>query len=216
MIRIAIADDQPMFRNMLVYILEQEQTFNVIGSAGDGEAVVQLCRELNPDLVLLDVKMPDCDGISALLRIKEYNPNIKVIMLTTFEEDEYIYKSCSNAADGYIVKDTKPEVLINVIKCVSEGLFVMHSSVKKFMITQMLKASESYGMKLCQNDNMVLDTVDLMIVRYLSIGKNNSEIAQLINYSEGTVKNRISRMLAMTGAKDRTQLAIFALHNGIV
>jgi len=216
MINIAVADDQSLFRNMLIYILEQEPTFNVVGGASDGNEMLELCKaQNNPDIILLDVKMPNMDGISCLNKIKSLYPEIKVIILTTFEEDEYIYKAFSNNADGYIVKDTKPKVLVNIVKCVNDGLFVMHSSVREFLFQNISNSINNIAYSI-SDDNVDFDTIDLMIIKLISLGKNNAEIAAQINYSEGTVKNRLSRMLSVTGTKDRTQLAIFAIQNGLV
>jgi len=215
LIKIAIADDQVLFRNMLSYILKQDPEFDVIGEASDGNEILELCKSKKADVVLLDVKMPNANGISALIKIKELSPQTKVIMLTTFEEEDYIYNACSHSADGYIVKDTKPEVLVYIIKCVYGDLFVMHSSVKNYMIKQMERAEELYCKKPVTKE-ADFDAIDLTIIRLISVGKNNTEIAAQVSYSEGTVKNRISKMLSITQTKDRTQLAIFALQNGIV
>ena len=216
MIKIAIADDQILFRDMLSIILKQESSFEVIGSAGDGKEILSLCAEKRPDVVLLDVKMPEADGIFALLKLKEHYPAIKVIMLTTFEEEEYMLKACLNAADGYILKDTKPETLINTVKCVNDGLFVLHRSVQKLMGRRLAESFQSVKAVERTDEIYDFDPIDLKILKSLSLGNNNAEIAQSINYSEGTVKNRISRMLDVTELKDRTQLAIFALKNGII
>lgn len=215
LIKIAIADDQVLFRDMLSIILKQDPTFDVLESVGDGNEILRLCAEEKPDIVLLDVKMPGADGIFALLKIKEYYPQMKVIMLTTFEEEEYILKACTHAADGYILKDTKPETLINTVKCVYDGLFVIHRSVQEFMAKQLAKAAEAEKASDRMDAFFDFDSVDLKILKLLSLGKNNAEIAKDINYSEGTIKNHISRMLDITELKDRTQLAIFALQNGI-
>ena len=216
MVKIAIADDQVLFRDMLSIILTQDHTFEVIGSAGDGNEILQLCDEEKPDIVLLDVNMPVADGIFALLKIKEKYPHMKVIMLTTFEEEDYILNACTNAADGYLLKDTKPETLINTIKCVNEGLFVMHRSVQQCMVKQLAKALQTEKITEIADERFDFDPIDLKILKLLSLGKSNAEIAQSLNYSEGTIKNRISRMLDITELKDRTQLAIFALQNGII
>jgi len=215
LIKIAIADDQVLFRNMLSYILKQDSEFDIVGEASDGCEILKLCESKKPDVVLLDVKMPNTNGISALIKIKELFPQTKVIMLTTFEEEDCIYNACSHSADGYIVKDTKPEVLVHIIKCVYGDFFVMHSSVKQYMIKQMERAEELYR-KEPVSEETNFDAIDLTIIRLISVGKNNTEIAAQVRYSEGTVKNRISKMLAITQTKDRTQLAIFALQNGIV
>ena len=216
MVKIAIADDQVLFRDMLSIILTQDHTFEVIGSAGDGNEILQLCDEEKPDIVLLDVNMPVADGIFALLKIKEKYPHMKVIMLTTFEEEDYILNACTNAADGYLLKDTKPETLINTIKCVNDGLFVMHRSVQQCMVKQLAKALQTEKITEIADERFDFDPIDLKILKLLSLGKSNAEIAQSLNYSEGTIKNRISRMLYITELKDRTQLAIFALQNGII
>ena len=201
---------------MLSIILTQDHTFEVIGSAGDGNEILQLCDEEKPDIVLLDVNMPVADGIFALLKIKEKYPHMKVIMLTTFEEEDYILNACTNAADGYLLKDTKPETLINTIKCVNDGLFVMHRSVQQCMVKQLAKALQTEKITEIADERFDFDPIDLKILKLLSLGKSNAEIAQSLNYSEGTIKNRISRMLDITELKDRTQLAIFALQNGII
>ena len=216
MVKIAIADDQVLFRDMLSIILTQDHTFEVIGSAGDGNEILQLCDEEKPDIVLLDVNMPVADGIFALLKIKEKYPHMKVIMLTTFEEEDYILNACTNAADGYLLKDTKPETLINTIKCVNDGLFVMHRSVQQCMVKQLAKALQTEKITEIADERFDFDPIDLKMLKLLSLGKSNAEIAQSLNYSEGTIKNRISRMLVITELKDRTQLAIFALQNGII
>lgn len=216
MIKIAIADDQVLFRDMLSIILKQEHSFEVIGSAGNGNEILDLCAERHPDVVLLDVKMPEADGIFALMQIKERFPSTKVIMLTTFEEEDYMVKACLNAADGYILKDTRPETLIHTVKCVHDDLFVMHRSVQQLIVRQLTDAgSKEKNIKRAE-DQFDFDVTDQKILKMLTMGSSNAEIAQSINYSEGTVKNRISRMLDATGLKDRTQLAIFALQNGIV
>lgn len=216
MIRIAIADDQILFRDMLKIILTQEPLFEVVGSAGDGNEVLKLCSEKKPDIVLLDIKMPNADGIYALLKIKENYPQIKVIMLTTFEEEDNFFKACTSAADGYILKDTKPEALINTVKCVNDGLFVMHKSVRQYIERQLGKTAKSEKASQGVDERFDFDSIDLTILKLISMGKNNSEIAQNIKYSEGTIKNRISRMLEITALRDRTQLAIFALQNSVI
>ena len=216
MVKIAIADDQVLFRDMLSIILTQDHTFEVIGSAGDGNEILQLCDEEKPDIVLLDVNMPVADGIFALLKIKEKYPHMKVIMLTTFEEEDYILNACTNAADGYLLKDTKPETLINTIKCVNDGLFVMHRSVQQCMVKQLAKALQTEKITEIADERFDFDPIDLKILKLLSLGKSNAEIAQSLNYSEGTIKNRISRMLDITELKDRTQLAIWAVQTGAV
>lgn len=216
MIKIAIVEDQSLLREMLAKVLSQEESFIVTGCLGDGREIIKLCEETYPDVVLLDIKMPNMDGISALTKIKERFPKIKCIMLTTFEEEKYIYPALSHGADGYIIKDIKPDVLIHMIQTVYDGLFVVHDSIKNFILQQMNKKYEGETKVNSVNKEHEFDTIDLVVLRLLSRGKSNNEIAAEICYSEGTVKNRISRMLETTGTKDRTQLAIFALQSNII
>ncbi len=216
MIKIAIVEDQSLLREMLAKILSQEENFEVTGCLGDGRDVIKLCEETNPDVVLLDIKMPNSDGIHALSKIKERFPKIKCIMLTTFEEEKYIYSALANGADGYIIKDIKTDALIHMIQSVYDGLFVVHGSIKEYILQQMQRSCEEYKKHSLINKDLDFDSTDLIVLKLLTRGKSNSEIAAEICYSEGTVKNRISRMLEMTGTKDRTQLAIFALQSSVI
>lgn len=201
---------------MLAKVLSQEESFVVTGSLGDGRDVIKLCEETNPDVILLDIKMPNMDGIHALSKIKERFPKIKCIMLTTFEEEKFIYPALAYGADGYILKDIKPDVLIHMIQSVYDGLFVVHDSIKEYILLQMQRSSNEYKKISLSTKELEFDSTDLDVLKLLTRGKSNSEIASEICYSEGTVKNRISRMLEMTGTKDRTQLAIFALQSSVI
>lgn len=216
MIKIAIAEDQSLFGEMLAKILMQEPSFIVTGCVRDGDEIEVVCEKTKPDVVLLDIKMSRMDGISALALIKKRFPFIKVILLTTFEEEKYFYPALVNGMDGYIIKDTKPEILIHMIQCVYDGLFVVHESMKEYLLHQVKKMFEGTQRVTHLGGQTEFDPIDLQVLRLLSCGKNNAEIAEVIKYSEGTVKNRISKMLEATGCKDRTQLAIFSLQSGIV
>lgn len=215
MTRIAIADDQVLFRDMLRMLLAQEPAFEVVGAAGNGAELLRICQETAPEVVLLDVRMPDSDGLDALVQLKKTFPGIRVIMLTTFEEETEIRRACLSGADGFLLKDARPEALILAVKCVMEGLMVMHPSVRAITNRNLEKGADSVPVPV-PDGIAALDAVDLAILKRISQGSNNAEIALAINYSEGTVKNRISRMLDLTSLKDRTQLAIFALQNGLI
>ncbi len=211
MIRIAIADDQTLFRDMLHILLAQTPDFDVVGTAGDGDAIARICRETRPDVVLLDIRMPGTGGLPALAAIKASLPDTRVIMLTTFEDDEQIRQACHHGADGFLLKEIRPEALSMAIRCVMEGLCVLHPGAMEKMTRAMSPPPARRTEDLPE-----FDSVDLAVLRHLSMGRNNAEIGQAIRYSEGTVKNRISRMLELAGLKDRTQLAIFALQNGLI
>ena len=134
-----------------------------------------------------------------------------MIMLTTFEEDEEIRQACEHGADGFLLKEIRPEALSTAIRCAMEGLCVLHPGAMEKLTRAMAPPVTRRTADLPE-----FDSVDLAVLRHLSMGRNNAEIGQAISYSEGTVKNRISRMLELASLKDRTQLAIFALQNGLI
>jgi DNA-binding NarL/FixJ family response regulator len=217
LIKVAVADDQVLLRKMLCMLLEQDDEIEVIGDAGDGKDILNLCREQHPDVVLLDIKMPAHDGIYALQAIKRECPKTKVIMLTAFGDEKNALKVYKDGADGYILKEVKPNLLTMTVKCVAGGLFVMHESVNGYLrgqvgetVTERIETIENIY------DDYGLDRVDRKIIRLLIGGKTNKEIGETLNFSEGTIKNRVSRILHVTNQKDRTQLAVFALQNDLV
>ncbi len=220
MIRIAVADDQRLLRELLSTILAQDRGFLVVGEAENGKDILNLCREKSPDVVLLDIKMPTFDGVYALEAIKRYYPLIRVIMLTTFGDEKNVLAAYGGGADGYVLKDVKPDVLCMAIKCVSEGLFVAHESTNAILRGRVAFEPAKKSAQLDAADELYdqygLDRVDRKVIKLLTAGKGNREIAETLSFSEGTIKNRISRILSVTGQKDRTQLAVFALKNEII
>ncbi|SMC34155.1 response regulator transcription factor [Papillibacter cinnamivorans] len=220
MIKVAIADDQTLIRQMLSMILSQNGEFLVSGEAADGEELLRLCREHTPDVVLLDIKMPSYDGIYALNAIKSEFPETKVILLTTFGDEKNILRAFSGGADGYILKDIRPQMLISAIKSVCDGIFVAHESVAAVLRRHVCASVAGRSAQLDMADEIYdeygLDITDRKILKYVTAGKSNREIAELLNFSEGTIKNRISRILSITGQKDRTQMAVFALKNELI
>lgn len=220
MIRIAVADDQTLLREMLSIILSQDADFDVVGEAENGRDILEICRTKSPDVVLLDIRMPTFDGVYALAEIKDEFPDMKVIMLTTFGDERNVLNAYMRGADGYIMKDINPQILIMTIKCVCSGLFVVHESINKILHRQATALSSGTTAQLDAAEDLYdeygLDTTDRKIIRLLVNGKSNREIAETLNFSEGTIKNRISRILSVTGQKDRTQIAVFALKNNFI
>ena len=211
MIKIVIVDDQVLLRDSIKYILDSDRELDVVETTGNGEAAIELCKKHKPDIILMDIEMPKLDGISATKIIKENYPDTKVIILTTFENPDNILESFVSKADGYIVKDIKHEDLILSIKCVAKGMTVIHESVKHIMVDR-FKGLMDYK-KQYQN---ILSEKDLDIVRLIANGKSNKAIANILNYSEGTIKNSVSRILEKLHMADRMQIAIFAMENGII
>lgn len=220
MIRIAIADDQVLLREMLSMVLSSDSEMEIVGLAGNGEEILDICRKKKPDIVLLDIKMPVKDGVFALETIKKEMPHMKVIMLTTFGDERNVLEAYKKGADGYVLKDIKPLMLIMTAKCVFEGLFVMQDGIaelvrKRIKLSTSRKESELEVLEKL-HDEYGLDTLDRKIIRLLVDGKSNKEIGENLNYAEGSIKNRITHILETTGLKDRTQIAVFALQNNLI
>ncbi len=208
--RVIIADDQVLLRKSIGQLISIDPDINVVDMVGSGKEAVESCRVNKPDIVLMDIEMPQVDGISALKMIKEKYPDIKVIILTTFENDKNIIDAFISDADGYIVKDIECKELIATIKCVSFGLTVIHSSVKKIMREKFKKLENHKGSYV---DLISIEEIE--IVRQIVTGKSNKEIASKLSYTEGTIKNKVSKIYDKLKITDRLQLAVFAVENGI-
>lgn len=211
MIRVVLADDQALLRESICYILDNDDEICVVGTAKNGEEAIALCRTKNPDVILMDIEMPVMNGVKATKILKEQFPKIKVMILTTFENDDNILESFIVGADGYIVKDISHNELVLAVKCTYRGLCIIHQSVKKIMMDR-FKSLSDYKAKY----EDILNDKELEIVRFVAEGKSNKEIAAGMNYSEGTIKNYITKILGKLEVSDRMQIAVFAIENGIV
>jgi len=211
MIDVIIADDQTLLRESLSFILNNDEQINVVGLAENGEEIVELCKTVAPDIILMDIEMPKKNGVHATKLIKEQHPEIKIIILTTFECEDNIMESFIVGADGYIVKNINHNDLVLTVKCVAAGLCVIHQSVKDIMIERFEGLSQykrKYQDKISEKE--------IEIIKLIATGKSNKEIAAVLNYSEGTIKNNVSKILEKLELNDRMQVAIFAIENKIV
>ncbi len=211
MIQVIIADDQVLLRESIGYILNNDEEIHVVGMAESGDEAIQKCEYKRPDIVLMDIEMPGTDGVEATKYIKDRWPEIKVIILTTFENPDNIMESFVAKADGYIVKNITHKDLVLTIKCVYSGLTVIHKSVKDIMIDR-FKGIVDYKMNYID----ILSKKEIEIVRLIAKGNSNKEIAATLNYSEGTIKNNVSKILEKLDMSDRMQIAIFAMENGMI
>ncbi len=211
MIDVIIVDDQVLLRESLTFILSNDEQINVVGSASDGCEVFEILEKTKPDIILMDIQMPNMDGVMATKKIKEEYPDIKIVMLTTFENSDNIMESFIVGADGYIVKNINHEDLILTVKCVATGLCVIHKSVKDIMIDR-FKGLANFKSKYQD----LLTQKELDIVKLIACGKSNKQIGAKLNYSEGTIKNNVSKILEKLEFSDRIEVAIFAIENGII
>ncbi|MCY6483432.1 response regulator transcription factor [Clostridium aestuarii] len=204
--KIIIADDDRLITDSLNLILEFEEDFEVVGIAANGEEAVKLCKKYCPDIVLMDVRMPVLDGVLATREIKSEQQNIKIIILTTFKDDEYISAAIKNGAEGYILKNQSSDSIIESIRTVYNGNGVFQSEVLSSI------------MSMIKNDKKNLNKIKLSerefgILTLIGEGLSNKEISQKLYLSEGTVRNYVTNLLEKLQLRDRTQLAIYYLKN---
>lgn len=214
MIRVLIAEDQTIIREGLQYIIERDSGIRVVGLAGDGKEAWELCEALVPDLVLMDIVMPECNGIEGTQKIKAQFPEIKVLILTTFADAENVSQALQNGADGYVLKDIEAEDLILTIKSIAKGLRVMHGNPFETVVKSMAGGRTAAPPAETVMPN--LNPKEMEIMRLIVYGNSNKEIAALLNNSEGSVRNAISAILTKLKLEDRTQLAVFAVRNNLV
>ena len=212
MIKVMIVDDQGLIRDGLKMILSLSNNIEVIGEALNGNEALDLLNKIEPHVILMDIRMPLMDGVETTKVIKEKFPLIKVIILTTFNEDEYIFEGLKNGADGYILKDMKSDEIIKAIKEVYKGNVLLHPQIA----TKVVRAfnGRNNQREIRNNEEKIksmeeLTPRELEIAKLVSKGKNNGEISKELFITEGTVKNHLTRILSKLELRDRTQLAVF-------
>jgi DNA-binding NarL/FixJ family response regulator len=214
MIRILVADDQMLVRAGFRALLGAEDGVEVVGEAADGEQAVSLARSRRPDVVLMDIRMPGLDGLEASRRILR-DPalaDVRVVILTTFETDEYIFEAIRLGASGFLVKDTEPADLIRAIRVVAEGESLLSPGVTRRLIEEFARRAkeplELPGIgELTEREREVMGLV--------ALGLSNDEIAQRLVVSPATAKTHVSRIMIKLGARDRAQLVVFAYESGL-
>lgn len=209
--KVIIIDDQNIMLQGLSMILSKDSEIEVVGLGTNGEEAVRLCDRHAIDVVLMDIRMPIMNGVEATLKIKSKHPDTKVLILTTFNDDEFIFGSLKNGASGYLLKDALPEEIIKGIKTVHEGGTLMNAAVA----TKVVKRLSEVNSVVVDKRIKGLTKRELSICHYLGEGRNNKEIGALLFIGEGTVKNNITRILNKLELRDRTQLALFAVRNQV-
>jgi DNA-binding NarL/FixJ family response regulator len=208
MIRVLLADDQHIIRQGLKALLELEPDLDVVGDAENGQQVLQHLETLRPDVVLMDIRMPVMDGVAATGLIRQRFPEIKVLILTTFDDEDYVAEALRLGAVGYLLKDTPSEELANAIRTVHKGYTQFAPGiVQKFM--SKLPNTPQPTPELPPGFTE-LTPREREVLRLIASGASNREIAQMLHISEGTVKNHVTNLLGRLNLRDRTQAAIFA------
>ena len=203
MIKVVIADDIPVLRSGLKAVLSQDTDIKVVGEASNGQEAFELCIRQHPDVVLMDMRMPDHDGGYGTRKIKD-----KVLVLTTFDDKETVNRAVSCGADGYILKEMDSDKIISSIKAVAGGINVFCDNVFRSIKQDVIIQQEARDFGLTDRESE--------IIKLICDGCDNKEIAAKLFLAEGTVRNSISRLLEKLELKDRTQLAVFAIKNNIV
>lgn len=209
-IRLLLADDQVLFRQGLRMILESEPDLEVVGEAGDGLEAVELARARQPDVVLMDIRMPRMDGVEATRRIREAG-GTQVVILSTYDDDELVFEALRVGAAGYLLKDFPAEELIKAIRTVHHGGGILIPPPIAAKVVAELRRSRGGAAP-----HEPLTAREEEILGLVARGLSNREVAEALHLSEGTVKNALSRIYAKLGARDRTQAALWAVEHGLV
>lgn len=214
-IKICIVDDEKLIREGLKIILSAYPEIEVVGLCEDGEKAYELCKNTEVDVVLMDIRMPGCDGVQGTRLIKSNFTDIKVLILTTFNDDEYIIGAIRHGASGYLLKDTSYDTIVEAVKSVYRGNVIMHPEVANKIIENRDELSQQERIEEVKRKNR-LTSREIDIIEGISCGLSNKEIGEKLFLTEGTVKNNITEILSKLELRDRTQIAIFAFKNKLV
>ena len=213
---VLIVDDQALVRAGFRMILEAEQDIQVVGEAADGREAVAEARRLRPDIVLMDVRMPDVDGIEATRRLlADDGAAVKVVMLTTFDMDEYVYDALKAGASGFLLKDVPPEQLVDGIRAVASGDALLAPSVTRRVIEEFVRRPPD-SVRTAPPELAELTARELEVLKLVARGLANAEIAKELFISETTVKTHVAHVLMKLKLRDRVQAVVFAYESGLV
>ena len=212
-VRVLIVDDDDLMRAGLRGVLSSDDAIEVVGDASDGRDVAYRTRLLNPHVVLMDVRMPDLDGISATRELLAEFPEVRVVILTTFEQDDYIFGALAAGASGFLLKRTAPEELVSAIHTIAAGDSLLSPSVTNRVIERM---AQQPGPDASRDARLAeLTSREREVLELVARGLSNGEIAATLVIEESTVKTHMKRLLAKLGARDRVQAVIFAYESGL-
>lgn len=214
MIRVVLVDDQPLVRAGLRTLLERDPAIEVIGEAADGESGVRLVQQTRPDVVLMDIRMPGVDGLAAtrqIVRDAQLN-GTRVVVLTTFDEDEQIHEAIRSGAAGYLLKDSTPEELRRAVQLVAGGEALLSPSITRRVMQQLATGAGVTNPQLVAE----LTEREQEFLRHIGLGESNEEIAEQLVISPATARTYVSRLLSKLHARDRSQLVILAYESGLV
>jgi DNA-binding NarL/FixJ family response regulator len=218
MIRVLLVDDQPLVRAGLRVLFESEEDIAVAGEAANGEEALNLARQIHPDVVLMDIRMPILDGLQATrqIAVDAQLAAVKVLILTTFEIDEYVFEALRAGASGFLLKDAEPVELLQAVRVIADGDALLSPSVTRRLIESFLATPEQCLAPARDSQLDVLTEREREIMALVATGLSNEEIAQLLTISPATAKTHVSRAMLKLGARDRAQLVVHAYQSGLV
>ena len=218
-VRVLVVDDQQLMRDGLASLLSIQEGIEVVGTAANGQAAIEQAVTLSPDIVLMDIRMPVLDGIAATAQVRRLLP-CQVLMLTTFDDEEYVVKALMAGACGYLLKDIPAQDLAQAIRLAHRGIYQLDPSIAGKLVGALTSAArpvEKTAPPSAANDDLsALTEREIEVLRLIATGATNREIAEELVISEGTVKNHVSNILAGLGLRDRTQAAIYAHENSLI
>ncbi|MGD1918670.1 MAG: response regulator [Pleurocapsa sp.] len=203
MIRLLLADDQLMFRQGLASLLSLEPDLQIVGEASNGQEAIAFAKSLQPDIILMDVRMPICNGVEATSIIHQRFPWIKILVLTTFDHDEYVWQSLEAGALSYLLKSTSSAEVITALRALNKGHSQLDASIAQKVFAQLKPIAKKLDYQSLFSDR------ELTILRLLGQGKSNKEIARFLYLSQGTVRNHLSNIFGKLDVRDRTQAALW-------
>jgi DNA-binding NarL/FixJ family response regulator len=213
-LRVLIVDDDNLMRAGLRAVLSSDARVEVVGEAADGREAIERTRRLDPDVVLMDVRMPNLDGIAATREIVGAAPRSRILMVTTFEDDDYVFGALDAGASGFLLKRTQPEQLIEAIHTIAAGESLLSPSVTRTVIKQMARRPQPDAAAARRLQGLTPRERDVLTV--LARGRSNAEIAAVLVVEESTVKTHVKRILAKLGLRDRVQAVILAYETGLI
>jgi DNA-binding NarL/FixJ family response regulator len=217
-ISVLLADDQPLLRRGFRMILEAEDGLRVVGEAGDGAEAIGLARRFQPDVVLMDIRMPGTDGIEATRRITLGEPGVRVLVLTTFDVDEYAFGALQAGASGFLLKDVRPAELVSAVRTVASGDAVVSPRVTRRLLEEYAHVLPVSGAQQAGRYPQLstLTEREREVLAAVAHGLSNTEIAASLSVSEATVKSHVGRILAKLGLRDRVQIVVLAYESGLM
>ncbi|MBY0596019.1 response regulator [Bacillus bingmayongensis] len=209
-IKLLLVEDHHIVRKGLVFFLKTKEEFEIIGEAENGKEALEFVRKERPDVVLMDLSMPKMDGIEATKRLKQYDATIKILMLSSFSEQDYVLPALEAGADGYQLKEVQPDQLVASIIAVYQGNANLHPKVTPALLGRSIAKEEK------QDSLSMLTKREKEVLREIAKGRSNKEIAAELHITEQTVKTHVSNVLAKLEVDDRTQAALYAVKHGVV